>query len=374
MKGKEVRQHLWQYFKSHVESIGQRKEKRMGWLCSYTPVEILSAAGFQPYRVYGEEKRGFLADSYLQANLCSYARCVLEWGLEKSKELGGLVVVNSCNAMGHLFHNWERYCSVPFYYCLDLPRTRDRNAIYYFKQNLRQLVCALEKFQGRKIESKELRDQIELYHNLRTLSSKLLNLPQKEKVSAGIILYIVRHIMQLPADDAISLINNILAGAVNLAPCPQEGPRVFLAGGMMEGDLAFKIEEMGGVIAGDDLCTGSRYYCGFPPAGGIEEINERDPLEFLAGHYLGRQPCARMKAGVNWTRDLVEKVRETRAEGVIFYALKFCDPWHYEGQVVKKALEGSGIPVLILEGEYGTGGGGGQVLTRIQAFLEMITR
>lgn len=373
MQEERGQDHIWRYFNSRLESMLQKRGEKIGWICSYTPVEILAAAGFRPGRLYGEGRQGFLADSYLQSNLCSYARSLLEWGLERSQELSGLVVANSCNAMAHLFHNWERYCPLPFCYCLDLPRTRGRGAVYYFKQSLRRLVRALEELRDCSIDRTVLWDQIELYRTLRTLGGRLLSPPGEEKFSKGMAINIGRCLMQLPSEDAVTLIEEIEREAEKVAPPRRKGPRVFLAGGMTKGDIAFRIEECGGVIVGDDLCTGSRYYRGFPSGEESEICSEGDPLEFLAGYYLSRCPCARMKSDVDWTGEMVHRVRETGAQGVVFCAVKFCDPWHYEGQMAKQALEERGIPVLMLEEEYGSGGGG-QLLTRIQAFLEMIAR
>jgi len=58
-------------------------------------------------------------------------------------------------------------------------------------------------------------------------------------------------------------------------------------------------------------------------------------------------------------------------DGVIFYTLKFCDPFLYDVPVLKSELSVRGIPGLVLEGDY-TPGTMGRVKTRIQAFVEML--
>ncbi len=41
----------------------------MGWLCTYTPEEIILAAGYQPLRLWESDPSTKIADSYLHHNL-----------------------------------------------------------------------------------------------------------------------------------------------------------------------------------------------------------------------------------------------------------------------------------------------------------------
>jgi benzoyl-CoA reductase/2-hydroxyglutaryl-CoA dehydratase subunit BcrC/BadD/HgdB len=70
---------------------------------------------------------------------------------------------------------------------------------------------------------------------------------------------------------------------------------------------------------------------------------------------------------------LKDDLRRTGDQGVIYFCLKFCDPYLYEAPAVAEALRHMGVPVLFIEGEY-TGRIGGGIRTRVQAFLEMLER
>ena len=70
---------------------------------------------------------------------------------------------------------------------------------------------------------------------------------------------------------------------------------------------------------------------------------------------------------------LKEDVTRTGAHGMIYFCLKFCDPYLYEAPAVAEELRKMGIPILSLEGEY-TGRVSGGTRTRVQAFLEMLER
>lgn len=70
---------------------------------------------------------------------------------------------------------------------------------------------------------------------------------------------------------------------------------------------------------------------------------------------------------------LKESLLKSKAQGVVYFSLKFCDPFLYEAPFLEEALRELDIPVLFLEGEY-TGRVGGGVRTRVQAFLEMLEK
>jgi benzoyl-CoA reductase/2-hydroxyglutaryl-CoA dehydratase subunit BcrC/BadD/HgdB len=66
-------------------------------------------------------------------------------------------------------------------------------------------------------------------------------------------------------------------------------------------------------------------------------------------------------------------VDEYRADGVISYSLKFCDPELMFYPFLKADLEQKAIPHLHLEGD-GTTASFGQLKTRVEAFIEMLTK
>jgi benzoyl-CoA reductase/2-hydroxyglutaryl-CoA dehydratase subunit BcrC/BadD/HgdB len=68
---------------------------------------------------------------------------------------------------------------------------------------------------------------------------------------------------------------------------------------------------------------------------------------------------------------VIQLVDEFQADGIIIYAMKFCDPFLYDIPVFKEQLEDRGLPCLVLEGDY-TPGTLGRVRTRIEAFIEML--
>jgi len=69
-----------------IDQIRKEKDsgkKVLGWLCTYTPEEIIHASGTIPYRIFkgGESLPVTAADQYLQRNICPFPRACLGYAL-----------------------------------------------------------------------------------------------------------------------------------------------------------------------------------------------------------------------------------------------------------------------------------------------------
>jgi benzoyl-CoA reductase/2-hydroxyglutaryl-CoA dehydratase subunit BcrC/BadD/HgdB len=142
--------------------------------------------------------------------------------------------------------------------------------------------------------------------------------------------------------------------------------RIILSGGVCnQPDVHDFIAEAGGVVVGDDLCTGSRGFSGL-----IDENAE--PLTAMADRILTRVPCPAKHRGLTDRADhLLDLVRRRRAQGVILFLLKFCDPHAFDVPTLREALDKEGIPSLVLEVEDRLPAEG-QLRTRLETFVEMI--
>jgi benzoyl-CoA reductase/2-hydroxyglutaryl-CoA dehydratase subunit BcrC/BadD/HgdB len=69
----------------------------------------------------------------------------------------------------------------------------------------------------------------------------------------------------------------------------------------------------------------------------------------------------------------VKMAREHNADGVIHYALSFCQTYANEAIKVEGALKKAGIPVLTLESDF-SASDAAQLTTRVQAFVEVLSR
>lgn len=119
------------------------------------------------------------------------------------------------------------------------------------------------------------------------------------------------------------------------------------------------LEEKGANVAFDLTCTG---------LGRKILYSEEEPLGEYARGLLSQFPCMRMEQAAN--RDELIRRYGDSVDGIIYHTVQFCDNYAYEYAWLKSWM---GRPLLLLETDY-TKQSYGQILTRIEAFLESLRR
>ena len=83
-------------------------QKKIGWFCTYAPVELMLAANTRPVRIMGD-KRLKQAESYLPINFCPYLKSGWESLLGSKDGLSAAVFTNSCDGMRRVYDMAEHY-------------------------------------------------------------------------------------------------------------------------------------------------------------------------------------------------------------------------------------------------------------------------
>jgi len=158
--------------------------------------------------------------------------------------------------------------------------------------------------------------------------------------------------------------------AEGVGVAPKGAPRVLITGTPMalpNWKLHQIVENAGGVVVGEEMCTGSRYY---------EKLVKEDSatldemLDDLAAKYLDIN-CACFTPNDGRIDDVIRMAKNLKADGVIDYALSFCGTYQIESAAVAKTVQDAGVPVLRIETDY-SAEDVGQLSTRVEAFLEMV--
>jgi benzoyl-CoA reductase/2-hydroxyglutaryl-CoA dehydratase subunit BcrC/BadD/HgdB len=124
------------------------------------------------------------------------------------------------------------------------------------------------------------------------------------------------------------------------------------------------LEESGGKVVADDLCTGFRHF--FPPGG-----EGQSPLDQLIDRYINRFPCPSRTRARNRSPLIIELIRRSGSSGVIFLFQKFCTPHLADHPIITEALRRENIHSIMIEMEE-TGINEGQLRTRFEGFFEML--
>jgi benzoyl-CoA reductase/2-hydroxyglutaryl-CoA dehydratase subunit BcrC/BadD/HgdB len=151
------------------------------------------------------------------------------------------------------------------------------------------------------------------------------------------------------------------------SPGPERKPRILVYGSIMDFDAFIKlIEDSGAHVVVDDVCIGTRVYAHDVP-------DTPDPFDGLVKCYLEDFVCPRTGRGWDNARfDYIkEYIRDFKVNGVVFYALNFCDPHKFDIPSLKDYLAQDGIPILYIEDDY-TLANLEAIKTRVQAFVEML--
>jgi benzoyl-CoA reductase/2-hydroxyglutaryl-CoA dehydratase subunit BcrC/BadD/HgdB len=143
--------------------------------------------------------------------------------------------------------------------------------------------------------------------------------------------------------------------------------RLMIVGSVMNNpEFVQSIEEQGGLVVIDELCTSTRYW-----SDPVVLDPDKTPLEAISQRYLSNFPCARMVPSDERFDRILELARDFKVDGVISQIIRYCVPYAHDLPLLTDRLKTQGIPTLSLDVEYGTSGSG-QIQTRVQAFLEML--
>lgn len=112
-------------------------KKVIGYVCKYTPLEILKAFGETPVMLC--PKQGLsdeISLSLFHNNMCSYAKAALQAVIEQ--EIDEIVLTTCCDSIERLYDVLQT--RVKFAYIIDLPRKTDQEAIKLYTKALKDFI------------------------------------------------------------------------------------------------------------------------------------------------------------------------------------------------------------------------------------------
>lgn len=344
--------------------------KVVGHFCSYTPEEIVTAAGALPYRILGTDGSISRADAHLQAYSCSLVRGGLEDALAgKFDFMDATVFPHTCDSIQRLSDIWRMNIKTMDHFDIVLPVKLNTDAAKaYMADVLQKFREELGQTLGVTISDDRLNAAIVLYNRIRKSLARLYNLRRDtpKAISSSQVHTVFKASMIMDRTGFADAIDTLLDSIDTPKDAGATTKRLVLTGGLCSmPDIYHVIEEAGGAVVWDDFCTGSRYFEG--------EIPETpDPVAAISDRYLTRVVCPAKHSGTTNRGDyLIDKVKELQADGVIFMYLKFCDPHAFDYPYMKGMLDDAGIPSTLFEIEDQTASEG-QLRTRCEAFIEML--
>jgi len=341
-------------------------KKVVGCISTYTPEEIIYAAGALPVEVIGRAETFSKADAYLPSFACSFMRGFMEVLLEERYRYLDLLALPSLDDSLRGFYSiWKQISDEPFAYLLHYPTNRSEKASEYFAEEIERFRIFMQDFAGKNISEKDLGKAIDVYNQNRRLLKKLYWLRRQESppISGVETLEVVLSSMTAPKDLHNQMLERLLGEIAEREDYPEGEVRILVSGHILDDpDVLELIEDSGGIIVTDDLDSGSRYF--WNPVD-----NEVKPIEGISRRYT-RIPSPYGSAIEDRINYLKTMVKVFQVEGVVFLTRKFCEPYLFDYVTLGKAVKEEGIPSLYLEYEYTLATGA--LKTRVEAFLEML--
>ncbi|MDX9787882.1 MAG: 2-hydroxyacyl-CoA dehydratase family protein [Desulfobacterales bacterium] len=349
----------------------KNKHPIIGYLCSYTPVEIIQAAGCLPVRFLSKPENIQESDKHLPHFTCFFIRSIVDEVLKGSADyLDGIVGCRTCDTTRICFDVLKKNTSISYQYFLQAPSNLQGAGVEDFWQEEMNLFAKdFEKFIAKKISKTDLNNAIDLYNQNRALIRQIYDLSKGEAIFISGVerINILLAGLIMPVEEHNRYLEKLLVALRQRDAKAATGLRIMVIGAALDKSnlhVVREIEKAGGSVVIDSSCVGSRNI--------MDDVGGNgDPMKRIADRYLHRVPCP-TKVPVNLLFDDILKLAKSyKINGVVFLTQKYCDPHEISFPDLRDEFKKSNIPTLKIElGEAMSSVG--QISTRISAFYEVI--
>lgn len=350
----------------------------VGYLCTYTPLELFDAAGVASLALCGTSNEVVPdAEAVLPANLCPLIKSTYGFAYTQKcpftyfAEL--IVGETTCDGKKKMY---ELLNDLKETYVMQLPQGQQRSYsadIWY--EEVKLLKEKLEdKFQV-EITDEKLRQAVHLRNEIRKAQLELYEMqlaePPMIKSTEGIMMVQSGSF----SFDQVDYLNRLKDGIRRTKEAYEEGrrpveasaKRILMTGcpssGLI-GKVGVVIEENGGVIVCQDDCGGERTMNLM-----IDEQAE-DILRAISDRYL-KINCSVMSPNSGRIENTKAMIKKYKVDGVVECILHACHTFNVESARMREMCKEEGIPYMKIETDY-SDADRGQLATRIGAFIEMI--
>ena len=355
----------------------RRQAKVIGIFPMNFPAELIHAAGALPVVVQENREPITAGRKLLYEYYCAYTRSIADQAAtQKLDVFDAFFFVDHCvaliGAVDAMRYELPDKPMLTAQYTASMDEAWTPAVIQKRVDSLRE---QLEEFTGSKISLDELSKSIRLFNRNRQLLREVYALRRtgRTQITSTQMQVLVKSSMVMDIEEHTEILSELMDGLVQEAAVAPQLVKLHLSGHFCHAphpELLNAIEECGAVVVDDDLYTGFRYISTDVP----EQV---DPLKALADWYFDRNvtvPCAtRVQNDVDWDAYLLKSLEESGAAGVIVLMAKFCEPHMLYYPELRKALDRSQVPHLLIETEH-EGLPVETVRTRVETFLERIRR
>ena len=360
----------------YVAQLKESKGKKIiGCFPMHIPEEIVHAAGLIPVVMWRSNEPVTWGHAHVPPYDCGIVRSFIDDAVkQKLRFMDGMVFsVRQCLLVKECPLIIERNAKPEYMKILYLPPIYPGSATRDFLLgDLASFKESLEEFTGCRITDDSLRDSIDIYNKNRSLLERIYQIRRErpEILRASEVMRIVWSAMLMPKEDHNELLTQLIGELEGKSVETKRGKARVIPVGCLcmtpQFDILDMIEDLGMIIPDDDLYVGSRYFANKVKPDG-------NPMEALADRYLTKTPLYPDMGvwDVHWGDEVIEKVKDSNASGVISFIVRYCPPHICYYPDFKSRLTEKEVPEMMIEIEHEITSF--QALkTRLQAFAETI--
>ena len=365
---------------SFVNAMNYKQEggKLCGYLCSYSPLELLDAAGAGAVGLCGMNNETIPdAETVLPKNLCPLIKGTYGFALTDKCPFtyfsDMILGETTCDGKKKMY---ELLADIKPVHVMQLPQARNRayaGDIWY--EECKLLKEELEQRFDVEITDEALREAARKRNRVRRAMMDLYNLQQNEPPAmSGVELMatLLRATFSFDVDSYAQTLEDLAeqrrsAYEAGERPVPASAKRIMITGcptGGVIQKVGMTAERAGGVIVCIDDCSGER------TQGMLVDEDAPDILRAISDRYL-QINCSVMSPNDGRIEHMMDMVEKYKVDGVVEVVLQACHTFNIEAVRVQRACEQAGVPYMKLETDY-SANDAGQVETRLGAFIEML--
>ena len=357
-----------------VREVKENGGKVAGIFCTFTPSEILDAAGFICVSLCGMSNETVpAAETHLPKNLCPLIKSSYGFALTDKcpyTYFSDLIVgETTCDGKKKMY---ELLGKMKPTYILHLPQGHDSDPVAVWTAELRRFIKYLEEHFDVTITDEKLREACRKRNIQRQTHLKLMMLQkQTPPPLGGMQMYATMEGVGFvfTHEERVAKLNALRESVEANADRTQfaGAKRILVTGcpiGGVLGKTVKAIEDNGGVVVCFENCSGIK------AAFQMVDTEAEDIVRAIAERYL-QIGCSVMTPNTYRMELLPKLVEEFHVEGIVEVDLQACTPYCVESFEIKQLADRLNIPYLAVETDYSQSDSG-QLSTRIEAFLEML--
>lgn len=359
-----------------MKELKENGAKVVGTFCSFVPTELVEAAGGTVVSLCASSEEPITAaEADLPRNLCPLIKASYGFALTDTCPYfyfsDFIVGETTCDGKKKMF---ELMNDIKETYVMQLPSSRDEDALNAWEAEIKKFWKKLEDFYGIIITDDDVKRAIELKNRERDVMLRFLELGKlnPSPISGYEMGTRLDSLGFKPDIEARCKIIEERTEEVlkdweeNYKGKKSRKPRILITGcpnsGVREKTIRV-MEELGADVVAFDSCNGTR-----------EKVEKVDtslpPARALAKKYLNIN-CSVMSPNQSRMDYISEMIDEYQVDGVIELILQACHTYAIESYHVKKTAAAKGVPYLKIETDYSTADSG-QINTRLEAFMETL--